>query len=123
MLGRSSHPACAVKWRTRSKPCVMRLRAVISRGCAVRQMTWSAPCSASARKSTVRLEQPQAMEQPAQHLVVKLGPSRENSAKSRRTPALVSLERAQGYRALSRETRASLKPHEQDAVVLVGATF
>src|SRR5258707_14496868 len=45
-------------------------------------MTWSARCSALARRSTVTLVQPRALEQPAQHPVANLGPSRESTAKS-----------------------------------------
>src|SRR6185437_3658339 len=113
MSGRGFHPPYVVKWRTRLRPCVMRWEAAISRGCAAHQMSWSAACSASARKFTVSLEQLRAIqqlvqEQPAQHLVAILGPSRVSTAKSRQVLMLV-LERPHIPGALSRETKASLR--------------
>src|SRR2546421_12754873 len=53
-------------------------------------MTWSGRCSVSARRPTVKLERPRAMEHrehQAEEPVVNLGLSRESTAKSRQQEA------------------------------------
>ena len=85
-LGRRSRLAYVARLRTRSGPCAMRLQAAISRASELPPMTWSARCNASARRPTVNLEHPRAMEHPAQHPPMNLGPSRESTAKSRQPP-------------------------------------
>src|SRR5260370_34367448 len=95
----------------------MRSTVAISRVYAARQMTWSARCSALARRSTANLEQTRAMVHPEvveQHPVANLGPSRESIAKSRLLPT-PNLQGSQ-----TRDTKASLRLHEQDALALVG---